>query len=373
MQNLFAEDTPWHAPWINRVLPVVTRIAEQHTDRTVFTRFIPPCDRDELPGSWCRFYQRWAELTLDRIEPRWLELAPPLQRLAPPATMVDKRLYSPFAEPALQQLLERWQADTLVITGAETDVCVLAAVPDAVDLGYRVVLAQDAICSSTDETHDALMTLYGRRFSEQIETVDSDEILASWCSNDIHRPVSRVAGRFPGSEFEGCSAAYDQTKVIFLDIDGVLNCKTTPNPRKFPFIVDPVLLRHLHRLVQLTSATVVLSSTWRFDPAGLFSARYYGIPFDDTLPELPGQPRRDEILAWLRDHAEVKRYIVIDDEDDELDALPLFQPFRDTGLTEEMVDAAASYFNGKTEKDMRHNKVTRLLQNLGSTLVGHKG
>jgi hypothetical protein len=27
-------------------------------------------------------------------------------------------------------------------------------------------------------------------------------------------------------------------KVVFLDIDGVLNCTNTPNPRKFPYIVD---------------------------------------------------------------------------------------------------------------------------------------
>jgi len=27
-------------------------------------------------------------------------------------------------------------------------------------------------------------------------------------------------------------------KVIFLDIDGVLNCKTMPNPRKLQYIID---------------------------------------------------------------------------------------------------------------------------------------
>ena len=46
--------------------------------------------------------------------------------------------------------------------------------------GYRVVLATDALCSSSDETHDALMTLYHNRFSEQIETATSETILAAW-------------------------------------------------------------------------------------------------------------------------------------------------------------------------------------------------
>ena len=162
-------------------------------------------------------------------------------------------------------------------------------------------------------------------------------------------------------------------KVVFLDIDGVLNCKRTPNPRKFPFIVDAVLRRRLERLLRVTGAQVVLSSSWRFDPAGIFSANYYGVPYSDTIPDLPDQPRCDEILAWLREHPEVERYIVIDDEDDELDPLPLFQPWRGTGLTDEMVDAAADYLNNMTDKDMRHNKIVRMFQNLASSLVGHKG
>jgi Swiss Army Knife RNA repair-like protein len=162
-------------------------------------------------------------------------------------------------------------------------------------------------------------------------------------------------------------------KVIFLDIDGVLNCKTTPNPRSFPFIVDPVLLNRLKRLLQRTEAVVVLSSNWRYDPAGLFSARYYGVPFIDTTPDLPHEPRCNAILDWLGRHRDVERFIVIDDEDDELDVLPLFQPSQSTGLTDEMVEGAANYLNGKTDKDMRRNKIIRLFQNVGSLVVGHKG
>jgi nicotinamidase-related amidase len=93
---------------------------------------------------------------------------------------LDKRVYSAFAEPALLSYLRERRADTLLITGAETDVCVLAAVLGAVDLGYRVVIASDAICSSSDATHDALLTLYQNRFSEQIEIADAELILGSW-------------------------------------------------------------------------------------------------------------------------------------------------------------------------------------------------
>jgi nicotinamidase-related amidase len=50
----------------------------------------------------------------------------------------------------------------------------------AVDFGYRVVLVTDAICSSSDETHDALLTLYHQRFAQQIETVDTETLLRHW-------------------------------------------------------------------------------------------------------------------------------------------------------------------------------------------------
>ena len=74
MQRLFAEETPWHTPWMERVLPVVARIAEAHPEQTIFTRFIPPRHPDEMRGTWRRFYRRWAELTLERIDPGLLEL-----------------------------------------------------------------------------------------------------------------------------------------------------------------------------------------------------------------------------------------------------------------------------------------------------------
>ena len=98
MQNLFALETPWHTPWMVRVLPLVTRIAQEHPRKTVFTRFIPPERPGGMPGTWQRYYERWRDLTLERIDPHWLDLVAPLTALSPPAEIVDKRFYSPFSE-----------------------------------------------------------------------------------------------------------------------------------------------------------------------------------------------------------------------------------------------------------------------------------
>ncbi len=65
----------------------------------------------------------------------------------------------------------------MLVSGAETDVCVLATVLAAVDHGYRVVLVTDAICSSSDEGHDALMQMYTRRFDVQIELATVEEAI----------------------------------------------------------------------------------------------------------------------------------------------------------------------------------------------------
>lgn len=180
MQRLFAEPTDWHAPWMARTLPVVERIAAAHPERTIFTRFIPATHPGEGEGTWRRYYERWEGVTLEALRPEQVELLPPLARLVPPARVIDKSVYSPWLRPELEAVLKEWETDTLIVTGAETDVCVLAGVLGAVDRGYRVVVPTDAVCSSSDRTHDALLTLYRERYGQQVETVRTEELLAAW-------------------------------------------------------------------------------------------------------------------------------------------------------------------------------------------------
>ena len=47
-------------------------------------------------------------------------------------------------------------------------------------------------------------------------------------------------------------------KVIFCDIDGVLNCSSTPNARKFPYVIDARLLSRFKGLLEATGARMVL-------------------------------------------------------------------------------------------------------------------
>lgn len=180
MQRLFAGDTEWHTPWMERVLPVVQRIAEVRAGQTIFTRFIPATRPGEGCGTWRHYYERWHDMTLEALKPGMTELLPPLARLVPPSEVIDKRVYSPWLGGELERSLRSRGADSLVVTGAETDVCVLATVLGAVDRGYRVVLATDAVCSSSDRTHDALMTLYHERYGQQVETATADEVLRCW-------------------------------------------------------------------------------------------------------------------------------------------------------------------------------------------------
>ena len=160
-----------------RVLPGIVRICEQCATHTIFTRFIPARRPGEGQGSWRRYYRRWASMTIERIGANMIELVPDLRRFVPPAASVDKPVYSPWLGSDLYQRLQARDCDTLIVTGGETDMCVLSTVLGAADYGYRTIIVQDALCSASDQAHDAMLELFNKRYSQQIETTTVDEIL----------------------------------------------------------------------------------------------------------------------------------------------------------------------------------------------------
>ncbi|KYK49613.1 cysteine hydrolase [Bradyrhizobium liaoningense] len=180
MQNIFAPSGLWATPWMERVLPTIASIVSRYQVRTIFTRFITPQDPEDRPGQWQSYFRRWHQATRRHLPSSALELVPALNRFVPPAAVIDKPAYSAFSNPGLASLLLEKNIGTVVISGAETDVCVLSTVLSAVDLGFRVVIVEDALCSSSDVGHDALMTMYRTRFHGQVDLLTAEELAEFW-------------------------------------------------------------------------------------------------------------------------------------------------------------------------------------------------
>lgn len=180
MQRMFNEETDWHTPWMAKIIPNVVRLAAAKPRHTICTRFRPPLRASDAHGTWARYYERWESMTLERLGEEMVELVPELRAIRPPLESLDKGVFSPWLETSLDDRLRERGATSLVVSGGETDVCVLATVLGAIDRGYRVVVVEDALCSSADEVHDAVKLLYGSRFGQQVEMVPTDVVLRAW-------------------------------------------------------------------------------------------------------------------------------------------------------------------------------------------------
>ncbi|MGX8012852.1 hypothetical protein ACVDG8_029745 [Mesorhizobium sp. ORM8.1] len=55
-----------------------------------------------------------------------------------------------------------------------------SALLGAIDFGFRTVLTEDAICSTSDEAYDGIVRLFTERYSHHVEVAPADEILDFW-------------------------------------------------------------------------------------------------------------------------------------------------------------------------------------------------
>ena len=141
-------------------------------------------------------------------------------------------------------------------------------------------------------------------------------------------------------------------KVIFLDIDGVLNsrdydarCALTGGDLMRP---DPKLVVRLLAAIQPFDAKIVLTSSWRLDRTIKWPFPVYDVtPRGDAFGT-----RAEEIDAWLADdtpclmRADVETFVILDDEPDAGITHPdrFIQTDPRTGLTTEDADRIAGLF-----------------------------
>jgi hypothetical protein len=146
-------------------------------------------------------------------------------------------------------------------------------------------------------------------------------------------------------------------KIIFLDVDGVLNYQYCPDriTRENGKLSKLMGLSSLHiytlnKILKATNANIVLSSTWRkheftfnyLVKAGIheWSTRYLGKTA--SIGE-----RGDEILKWIADNKFTGKYAVLDDvRCNGIPAANMFNINSDTGLTEQNAVDIINFLNG---------------------------
>ncbi|MCI8729765.1 MAG: hypothetical protein HFH59_08385 [Lachnospiraceae bacterium] len=120
-------------------------------------------------------------------------------------------------------------------------------------------------------------------------------------------------------------------KVIFLDVDGVLN-DDGPERNDQGIVIDQGYIRNLNKIIEKTGAEVVLSSSWRYSYGKYARQGFHG---DDENVEIflkrldmydiqiPGitpylfnghDMRPFEIASWLSRRPEVENFVILDDE-----------------------------------------------------------
>jgi hypothetical protein len=120
-------------------------------------------------------------------------------------------------------------------------------------------------------------------------------------------------------------------KVLFLDIDGVLNSTKTcvafggyPMELEHIRAFDGAAIKLIQRLCDSAGVQIVLSSAWRLHYPYEKVGEALGLPIIDRTPSFLG-PRGLEINAWLADHPDVELFAIVDDGADMLpDQMPRF-------------------------------------------------
>lgn len=154
-------------------------------------------------------------------------------------------------------------------------------------------------------------------------------------------------------------------KVIFLDIDGVLNhgdfCAETPNRTIEAYPLDKKALTRLKTIVDETNADIVLSSSWRMvrqlkqavkENLALFDMEFIGVT------SCLYKERGYEIQKYLDEHPEIEQFVILDDDADMVHLMPhLVQTTWDHGLLDEHVAKAIEILS-KERKDKDSNNET---------------
>lgn len=143
-------------------------------------------DGSELPP-WLRdFDELGMTLVGQRIWPRTDAAAWQIDDSVRPESgefVLHKTTSGPINSTNLDQLLHNLGVTTLVVTGLTTDVCVTQTARETADRGFRVIVAEDACTTLSEEMHRAALLAFSLAFgrvrkTEELVKIIGEEIRA---------------------------------------------------------------------------------------------------------------------------------------------------------------------------------------------------
>ena len=162
----------------------------------------------------------------------------------------------------------------------------------------------------------------------------------------------------------------NEKTILFLDVDRVLNCQTTTERSPSGMIgIGNVQLNFLKELIDETNSLIVLSSTWRLEFNKNFKpktddAKYLIEKFNEKKLKIYDMLRKEmnqydsrgtQIIDWISDHPQFKKFLILDDEYFNYNALNLKKYFIKTnfygvGLNKKAIKK--SIYKLKQQKEM---------------------
>lgn len=162
-------------------------------------------------------------------------------------------------------------------------------------------------------------------------------------------------------------------KVIFLDVDGVLNDKNTKSRCQGYIGIDSKKVKLLAKLVNETGATIILSSSWKHywnknpeycDRFGIYlnkKLQQENLIIADKTYDKKKWRRGEGIKKFIEQH-DIKNFIVLDDEIyDFYEYESIYKNWIETdydkgGITEEQIELAIRKLNGE-DICLHHNNL----------------
>lgn len=140
-------------------------------------------------------------------------------------------------------------------------------------------------------------------------------------------------------------------KILFLDIDGVLNSREFNKRIGDCTSVSPKLIEKINRVIRETECKIVVSSTWRLyhnkiELYAFLSSYGFNGEIIGYTPDLKGEKGRgQEINQWLSQNPQVTAFAIVDDDSFDISSDKLVKTSFDVGITDENANKLIEILN----------------------------